>query len=163
MSPKQFRQGQVAPGLVLAAAWFSLSTVAVAQTGTREYPEPRAHITWRTEANHQGYVTTLDIARLAATPNWDENDENPPLSARKAVAAARKLMDDLQPYGEDTELTSPVLKLRDDSGGHWFWVVYFSANDFRQFLSTFPVVVLMDGTVVEPHTGPGGGIGGGTE
>jgi hypothetical protein len=86
---------------------------------------------------------------LAATPKWKDDEENPPLSARKAIIAARKIIAKLTPYGKDATLCSPVLKLR-ESNGHWFWVVYFSADDFRQFRSTFPVVVLMDGVSLLP-------------
>lgn len=125
---------------------------AFAQTGTREYQEPQAktgQIAWSTDADGRHYVTTLKLSRLAATPNWDDDKEHPPLSARQAITAARKVVGKLAPYGGEAELNSPTLKLR-ESHGHWFWVVYFSPNDFRQFQSTFPVIVLMDGSVVHP-------------
>ncbi|QEG21688.1 hypothetical protein [Mariniblastus fucicola] len=135
----------------------------VAQTGAQAHEEPTPEISWNTDANGKHYVTTLKISRLVATPNWTDSDEHPPLSPRKALAAARKVIDELEPYGKDAQLNSPTLKLRDDSSGHWFWVVYFSPNDFRRFQSTFPVVVLMDGSTVQPARGYKKGFGGGVQ
>lgn len=116
----------------------------------RAYQPPRVktgQIVWSTHADGQKYVTTLKISQLLATPTWDEGQENPPLSARKALAAAQEVVARFAPYGKETKLPPPLLKLRENDG-HWFWVVYFSPNDFRQFQSTFPVVVLMDGSSV---------------
>ena len=123
---------------------------AFAQTGARVYQEPRVktgQVAWPTTADGQHYITILKMSHLAATPMWDADKANPPLSARKAITAAREVVTKLAPYGEEAVLSSPLLKLR-ESDGHWFWVVYFCPNDFRQFQSTFPVVVLMDGAVV---------------
>ena len=108
---------------------------------------------WRTSADQTHYITVLDPKQLASQPNWDADDEHPPLSPRKAIAAARKVIDELKPYGEDAKLLKPTLKLRTDGAGgdRWFWGVYFSPTDGRQFSSAFPVVVLMNGKALRPQ------------
>jgi hypothetical protein len=130
---------------------FALAACLLAQTGTTEAREPEAEINWPTNVDADTYFNSrLPISRLAATPKWEADDENPPLSARKAIAIAEALMKELAPYGQGAKLNAPTLKLR-ESGGHWFWVVYYSPNDWRQFQTTFPIVVLMDGTAVRPE------------
>lgn len=134
------------------AATLAFAALLLAQTGLhQEPPEPGPEINWPTQVGPDDYFNSrLPIARLQATPEWEAGEENPPLSARKAIAVSEALVKQLNPYGPDAELNPPTLKLR-ESGGRWFWVVYFSPNDWRQFQSSFPIVVLMDGTAVKPE------------
>jgi hypothetical protein len=126
----------------------------LAQTGTPEYQEPGPEINWTTSVDVNHYFNSkLSISRLLATPEWKQEQEHPPLSARKAIAIARAIVDRQAPYGKDVKLASPTLKLR-ESNERWFWVVYFAPHDWRRFHSTFPIVVLMDGTAVEPKRIP---------
>jgi len=142
----------MAPIFILAACLFS-------QTGTTEYQEPAAEINWTTNTDAETfYNSNLRIPRLLATPEWTSDQDNPPLSARKAIVAASGIMRKLAAYGKDTKLNPPTLKLR-ESNGRWFWVVYYSPNDWRQFNSTFPIVVLMDGTAIEPQRIPAPPLG----
>lgn len=130
---------------------FAIAACLVAQTGLRETQEPEAEINWSTETGPEMYFNSrLPLSRLAATPKWDADDENPPLSARKAIALAEATLKEVQPYGPEAKFDAPMLKLR-DCRGDWFWVVYYSPNDWRRFQSSFPIVVLMDGTVVRPE------------
>lgn len=131
-----------------------IAACLVSQTGTPEYEEPVAKIGWTTNTDPETfYNTTLTIPRLLATPEWEADQENPPISARKAILAASEIVQQLAPYGKEAKLARPSLKLR-ESSGRWFWVVYFSPNDWRAFRSTFPVVVLMDGTALKPQRIP---------
>ena len=128
-----------------------LAAFVLGQTGTPEYQEPGPEINWITNTDPDHYFNSkLRISRLLATPEWKSDQENPPLSARKAIAIATGIVDKLKPYGDGVKMPPPTLKLR-ESSGRWFWVAYFSPNDWRRFNSTFPIVVLMDGTVVEPR------------
>lgn len=127
------------------------------QTGTAEYQEPPEEINWQTHAMHEGEITyynsRVTIPRLLGTPAWAPDQDNPPVSARKAMVAASECVRRVAPYGKEARLGAPTLKLR-ESNGRWLWVVYFSPADSRQFVSTFPIIVLMDGTVVEPKRIP---------
>ena len=136
------------------ALTFVLAACVVFQTGTTEYQEPEAEINWTTNTDAENYFNSnLKIPRLRATPEWTQAQENPPLSARKAIVAAGLIMGKLAPYGPGAKLAPPTLKLRENNG-RWFWVVYFTPEDGRRFNSTFPVVVLMDGTAIEPQRIP---------
>lgn len=137
----------------MPAVTFALAACLVAQTGITDIPEPGLEINWPTHVGETYFNSRLPISRLALTPKWEEADENPPVSARKAMAIAAEVMTGLAPYGRDAKLNAPTLKLR-ESGGHWFWVVTYTPDDWRQFHSSFPIVVLMDGTVVRPTKTP---------
>jgi hypothetical protein len=129
----------------------AVAVCLVAQTGLQETQEPEAEINWSSEPGPDTYYTSrLTLARLEATPKWKAEEENPPVSARKAIAVAEAILKELQPYGPDAKFEAPTLKLR-ECRGDWFWVVYYSPNDWRRFQSSFPIVVLMDGSVVRPE------------
>lgn len=138
----------------MMAPTYLFAACFLAQTGTTPYQEPEPEINWPTHVDAEHYYNPrLPISRLQQSPVWKPEDDNPPLSARKAMTAAAAVMKELAPYGKDAELSSPTLKLR-ESNGYWFWVVYYSPNDWRRYQSTFPVVVLMDGEVVRPRLTP---------
>lgn len=134
---------------------FQIPSFVQGQTGTQPYKEPEAQINWSTDAEGKQYVATLLIATLKRTPDWDDEDENPPLSARKARSLAQEVFDEIAPYGKEAECRA-TLKLRDDGDDKWFWVVYFTPLDGRGFQSTFPIPVLFDGSVVRPEINFGG-------
>jgi hypothetical protein len=132
--------------------WFVSASVD-AQTGSQIAKDPalgRDGIVWRSSAGRTCYVTVLDPKILESKPQWQDDAEHPPVSARQAINASRKVVDRIKPYGADVRMGQPSLRLRTDSSGHWFWVVHYSPDDFRRYLATFPVVVLMSGEVVEP-------------
>lgn len=129
----------------------ALAVCLVAQTGLQETQEPEAEINWSTDTSPEMHFNSrLTLARLAATAKWKPHDENPPVSARKAIALAEATLKEVQPYGPDAKFDAPTLKLR-DCRGDWFWVVYYAPDDWRRFQSSFPIIVLMDGTVVKPE------------
>ena len=92
-------------------------------------------------------------------PKWNHNQLNPPLSARDAIALAiekRKSLVDARPRFE-WELQHASLCPADVANGQWYWLVEFH-EQFMGASSGYPanlrLVVLMDGTVVEPETEP---------
>ena len=92
-------------------------------------------------------------------PRWENNHLNPPLSARDAIALAiekRESLVDARPNFE-WELQSAALCPADVANGQWYWLVVFQ-EQFQGFSSGYPahlrLVVLMDGTVVEPEIEP---------
>lgn len=128
-----------------------LLTAQTSTIGPRQDPRPQSgQITWSVYADGQHYSSVLTMKRLSKSPAWKDEEEHPPLSARKAMATARQMAMEIAPFGKQVKLLPPSLKLR-ESNGHWFWVVTFSPNDSRQFQSVFHVVVLMDGTALRPE------------
>ncbi len=129
---------------------------------------------WVLWANGRLYVTRLTLERIHGTPKWnfaaDDGPENPPFSARSALEHATSAIEnEILPFGEGVTYRTPVLKLQ-QFDTHWFWVVYFTPDNIFMESRPFPIVVLMDGEVLQPTSGPNasflqdadGGMGGGT-
>jgi hypothetical protein len=99
-------------------------------------------------------AVSITNAALLASPPWDGKAENPPLSARKAIALASTKKDKLVKDSEDWKWHLESASLRPSDEGRWFWLVSFVAYPQRAMLAGVPptlrLVVLMDGTVVEP-------------
>jgi hypothetical protein len=105
-------------------------------------------------------ISTLTHDQLAKTPTWQEGSEYPPLSPRKAEEIALKML--LKIAGE-RHWTQPDISLRAfdvTQGGsshreiRWFYVLHFSLSlpmmDFET--GSLNIIVLMDGTAIEPQT-----------
>jgi hypothetical protein len=102
-------------------------------------------------------VTTEDWKR---TPEWKKDQENPPVSARKALDLATAMKDsfvdtisDSPSYDPDFKWDFDSLRLKQYENKFWYWEVVFMAR--RNAPSTgFPshicFVVLMDGTAPKP-------------
>jgi len=103
------------------------------------------------------------------SPDWAEESENPPLSARKAIALADKLAtktvkvpSKLSKQGLIREMTSACLVPYSDIGPRkWYWAVAYqwrprvgASSGIKPYLH---VVILMDGTVVIPEIEKDGG------
>ena len=135
--------------------------------------EDTPQIRWVLWADGSLYVTRLTLERIRGTPKWnltaDDGAENPPLSARSALERATwAIENEILPYGEGVSYRTPVLKLQ-QFDTHWFWIAYFTPDNIMMESQPFPVVVLMDGDVLQPTSGPNasflqdtdGGMGGG--
>ena len=93
---------------------------------------------------------------LQKTPAWPPGQENPPLSARRAMEIAAKQMATLLPNGKDWQLEAITLRRVDN---RWIYVVQFlepprADGPDRQVSSGFQVVVLMNGVPVVPRVSP---------
>jgi hypothetical protein len=105
------------------------------------------------------YAFKITTEMLAKSPSWPENSDNPPLPARKAIRLATALKDRLVKDSEAFKwhLVSAQLErnwgLKTDTG-KWWWLINFEAHVRVGGQSGRPinlrVVVLMDGTVIEP-------------
>jgi hypothetical protein len=100
------------------------------------------------------YRTHISREQLEAEPSWSPEDANPPLTARKAVASASKVLSRLLGNPEEWKLSLICLRSpgNDDK---WIYVVRFAglpkvrwteSNDL-QFIT---LAVLMNGEVLEP-------------
>ena len=101
------------------------------------------------------YEALVRQSEMQMSPAWEEKDENPPLSARKAMAAGRQYVAQQFRGGVDWRLASVTLRpgvVRD----RWYYVLQFEVppeTDPGSIITTerwepFRVIVLMNGRVV---------------
>ena len=89
-------------------------------------------------------------------PKWKANDYNPPLSARQAIELAISKRESIinERKNHRWEFQHAMLCPADGKAGYWYWLVVFY-EEFAGASSGVPpdlrLVVLMDGTVVEPE------------
>jgi hypothetical protein len=94
-------------------------------------------------------VTEQDLKRA---PLWQANQENPPLSPRRAIESASKQLATLLPNGKDWRVYQVTLKPVEN---YWIYLVEFleplaAGGAGRQTSSGFQVIVLMNGVAVVP-------------
>jgi hypothetical protein len=124
--------------LLLIATTFA--TAQLETTFTVEYSSTK----------YEFHITDQD---LQAGPTWAANQENPPLSPKRAIDIASKELATLLPNGKDWRLYEVTLRPIDD---HWVYLVQFleplrSNAGGQQLSSGFEIVVLMNGTAVMPR------------
>jgi len=104
------------------------------------------------------YTVTITEEALKKSPAW-KSDENPPLSAKKAINLAAAMKDTLVKDSDDHAwgLESASLKPFLDK---WYWQISYETRVMARGIggsgSSGPptllhLVVLMDGTVVKPE------------
>jgi hypothetical protein len=108
--------------------------------------------TFTVEYNGSKYEFHISDQDLQATPTWLPNQDNPPLSARRAIDIATNQLVSLLPDGKDWRLYEVTLRPIDN---RWVYLVQFleplrSAGG-QQLSSGFEIVVLMNGVAVMPH------------
>jgi hypothetical protein len=101
------------------------------------------------------YIVTVPEKAWKASPSWDGDQENPPLSARKAINLANKLKDKLVKDSDDWVWKFDSADLRQGYQDRWYWLVSYEGHFEKGALDGVPptlrLVVLMDGTVVQPR------------
>jgi len=113
----------------------------------------QAETTFTVEYNGKKYEFHIPDQDLQKTPAWTANQQNPPLSARRAMEIARTEISMLLPNGKDWRLYEVTLRPIDD---HWVYLVQFleplrGDGNGQQLSSGFQVVILMNGVAVMPR------------
>jgi hypothetical protein len=113
----------------------------------------QAETTFTVEYNGKKYEFHIPDPDLQKTPVWAPNQDNPPLSARRAIDIAKNEIATLLPNGKDWRLYEVTLRPVDN---HWVYLVQFleplrGDGNGRQLSSGFQVVVLMNGVAVMPR------------
>lgn len=143
--------------LMLSTITSPLALVLLALTQTTEAPN-KSCITSR--AFGKTYKSCVDENSFRSSPAWNrEKQSSPPVSPRKAVQVAEKMRKAVAnaPDGWKWELMNLNLTFREDD--HCAWLVMFQAipalpEDEQRFpLHEITLVVLMDGTAIEPTVG----------
>jgi hypothetical protein len=112
-------------------------------------------ITYSSYAIPNNYTVTISSDALAKSPSWKDNEENPPLSARKAIKLANAVKKSLVKDWDDYKWVLVTADLTPDGDEKWYWLINCEAHPQVGASSGVPfclkLVVLMDGTVVEPQ------------
>lgn len=97
---------------------------------------------------HDGkqFEFTVTSKQLENCPEWLSEQDNPPLSARRALAVASDYLPKLVSNAEEWEVRDVRLRPVRDK---WVYVLEFSERR-EGVKSPFVIVVLMNGEVVEP-------------
>ncbi len=110
-------------------------------------------------ASEKMYMFEITPETLAKSPSWDRNTDNPPLPARKAIRAANVLKNKLVKDSKDYKwyLVSATLEQdwsESSDPGKWWWSINYEAHvragGETGGINRLDIIVLMDGTVVEP-------------
>ena len=105
------------------------------------------------------FMSRVTREQLARTPVWKEDSEFPPLSPRKAQDLAQAM---LRKVAGERHWAQPDIYLKpfdvtSDDGDHrevrWLYVFHFGllSNTDNNQAGSFNIIVLMDGTVMEPR------------
>lgn len=115
-------------------------------------------------ANGTSFNYRVTVKQMQAVPAWKEDADHPPLPARKAIRLARDFQRKSVTARKDHtwKFESAKLLLVDVKANQWIWVIRFEEwPDEPQIengvgvggmMGEFEVVILMDGTVVQPET-----------
>jgi len=116
----------------------------------------QAETTFTVEYGGKKYEFRIPDEDLQKTPAWPAGQDNPPLSARRAIDSAKAQIASLLPNGKDWRLYSVTLRPIED---RWIYLVEFleplRGDGLGQQLSAgFQIVVLMNGVAVVPRVSP---------
>lgn len=116
-------------------------------------------LAYTTQYSHASYAfskkynVSVTSDALEKSPTWKEDDENPPLPARKAIRLANEMKDSLVTDSKDFKWKLQNASLQPADAGKWYWLVHYDA-EFQGGSTGRPdnlrLVVLMDGTVIKP-------------
>ena len=88
---------------------------------------------------------------LAKSPSWGRNDEYPPLSPRKALAAAEDLLGRLEPNPNEWLMKSVGLEPIKDVKDAWIYVVIYRHNKSNPNYGGLRILILMNGQPIIPR------------
>jgi hypothetical protein len=105
------------------------------------------------------FMSRITRDQLARTPAWTDDSEFPPLSPRKAEDLAQAM---LHKVAGERRWAQPDISLKpfdvtSDDGDHrevrWLYILHFGllSNTDNNQAGSFNIIVLMDGTVMEPR------------
>ena len=107
------------------------------------------------------YTVSLNHETIQKTPDWADDQENPPISARKAAKLATEMKDSLAKGTKASNWKLDSLSLMKIEG-KWLWTATFTprdeellaelkhATDSQDGFPQLTLPVLMDGTVIKP-------------
>jgi hypothetical protein len=110
---------------------------------------------WYSYVWEKTYTVTVTQAMLGNTPSWALTHADPPLSARKALWLATKKKDGIVKDSSEFKWELSSASLIPTGHAKWYWVIEFTAKHQAGFFRGRPaflkLIVLMDGTVIDPE------------
>ena len=103
------------------------------------------------KADGKKFCFRITSDELNATPSWSDKDDNPPVSAQKAIGQAHAQLKMLVREPRRWKLVRAALERA--YGEKWYWEVQYSETAKKPKVGTAPVfriVVLMDGKTPKP-------------
>lgn len=101
----------------------------------------------------KSYNTEVSDGALAKSPAWRDADDNPPLSARKAIASAEAMVAKVVEPDKEWRRHLEGITLT-QRGDRWFWRAQFIWLPKGGGIAGLPpyldIIVLMDGTALKP-------------
>jgi hypothetical protein len=111
---------------------------------------------WDSYARSKRYEFVIAPTDISKMPIWRDSDENPPLSARKALQIAKAGLADL--VSDSKDWTLDTLSLQEVDRGHWVYLAAFQLfpkdTSFFGQPPTITIPVLMTGVAVKPKVTP---------
>jgi hypothetical protein len=122
--------------------------------GTACQADSRIKLGEQTRRSAHLYEWWITPERLKNTPQWRQQQGNPPLSLKRALGIAQKWIVKQEGGGKGAATpevdTLTIASLHDDVGPYRFVYYYKIIFRVRQF-DFMTCVVLMDGTVLQPE------------
>lgn len=104
-----------------------------------------------------GFKIEITEEAIQKTPAWRDENDNPPISVRRAIRLADglrdKLVKDTTEWRWRLETASLVPWWPDLPSGRWFWEIRYHAYNEGGYTgpsNDLNLVVLMDGSVIQP-------------
>ena len=102
------------------------------------------------------WITKISDEALEKSPAWDAKSENPPISARKAMALSQAAVERLvKPPDDHKRWFAGATLEKTQDGRRWFWRVEYIWLSKKGGIGGLPaqmvIIVLMDGKVLEPQ------------
>jgi hypothetical protein len=118
-------------------------------------------ITFRSPFGSQFLWYGLTATEIESAPTWEDLEKSPPLSAKRAIEAAKNAIVRFEKEGllealpDTLEWTLEGLTLKPVGGEKWYWLTTFEATPKPGFGMTgisleISVLVTMDGRVITP-------------
>ena len=120
--------------------------------------EPSGFYSAYGQVDDQHFKAEVSLEQIRKTPQWSPGmEESPPLSPRRAQAIARQALTRVLPSGQTWQLDA-VRIVSAALGRHWLYEVAF-IREYPPDIAVyggdrFDILVLMDGTAVEPKRIP---------
>jgi TonB family protein len=149
------RQWEFTPTLLNGVPQSIIYTVTVtfqlARAGGAALPSAPGRVSLFADAGAQT-VFDIPVEQLASLPRWDDPTAGgPPLPSNQAADLATTWLRQ-RVAGASTQLNDITLRNQDAPNGRvWFYVAHYTVQAADGTRSAASAVVLLDGSVVEPH------------
>src|SRR5262245_35042994 len=116
--------------------------------------EPKAKIVINSYSFDKQFSIAITDAAIRNSPDWKSDRDTPPIPPREAMKRANDLKSKLVVESDEWKWKMASISLTEADTNKWYWIVNYEAEYQKGTQVGIPptlrLVVLMDGTVVEP-------------